>query len=641
MLFCQISEFVGDRLIFLSTPTLTPRPHVMKKTQHQTPFASFAPFTSTTSTAAYAATLLLALSTGCPTPTQPDAGDPDAGELSQDAGTDNTDAGDTDAGEVPTEPVFDPRSKDADPAYDVVFPQDETIVLNIDMPQTTWDAMIADLSDVIGDSGGGGGGGGGPPDFSQFTEFAACADKQQNEACSFSIGENLFEGACAVLDPRIEGFFCATQLETFAAFFESCVGVPEGTACSIDLFGVQGTCQNVNNPVGLGCIDDGGVGGGDDYAAAAFWPRDPVYFETTLRFTAQPKGALEPQEETWQHVGIRFKGNNSLANSARGDNEKLPMRIKMDEFENQYADAEDQRFWGFQHLSLQNNITDPTLLRQKIMAEVFEDAGLPSPRTVFVQVNLNRSGILDDNGAPVGGVQTTNLGLYTLVEVPDNPLLDRVYGNNDGNLYKPDGRGATFNTFVEASMHPKQGDGTFRDVQSLVNAVNTREDSESWRTYIEEIFDIRGFAKLLAYNNASQNWDTYGGLAHNFYMYGDESKAGQLSFIPWDFDLAFSDGSVDLTLESYGNDWPLITVVREDPVYRALYIQYLDEAGQYLQSQELSARFDVLTAQVNVIADAAGNDDRRERSRSQNELIRLFSSLGRNAQDTAAQLRAE
>ncbi len=124
-------------------------------------------------------------------------------------------------------------------------------------------------------------------------------------------------------------------------------------------------------------------------------------------------------------------------------------------------------------------------------------------------------------------------------------------------------------------------------------------------------------------------------------MYGDESKAGQLSFIPWDFDLAFSEGSVDLTLESYGNDWPLITVVREDPVYRALYIQYLDEAGQYLQSQELSARFDVLSAQVNAIADAAGNDDRRERLRAQNELIRLFSSFGQDAQNTAAQLRAE
>ena len=75
---------------------------------------------------------------------------------------------------------------------------------------------------------------------------------------------------------------------------------------------------------------------------------------------------------------------------------------------------------------------------------------------------------------------------------------------------------------------------------------------------------IRMGMDATAFNQAIGNWDTYGVLAHNFFLYG-EPGSGRIHFIPWDFDLSFDGtGPSDLTLRTFDGSWPLLQAVARD-----------------------------------------------------------------------------
>ncbi len=85
-----------------------------------------------------------------------------------------------------------------------------------------------------------------------------------------------------------------------------------------------------------------------------------------------------------------------------------------------------QTFRGFKKLNLNNGFSDPTLIRETIAYELFEQMDIPTPRTAFADVWVN----------------DTHLGLYTMVEQVDKTFLRRHFANPDGNLYKPEERPA-------------------------------------------------------------------------------------------------------------------------------------------------------------------------------------------------------
>lgn len=67
-------------------------------------------------------------------------------------------------------------------------------------------------------------------------------------------------------------------------------------------------------------------------------------------------------------------------------------------------------------------------------------------------------------------------------------------------------------------------------------------NAQTWRAAIETAFDVDLFLRWLAVNGAIQNWDAYGALAHNYYLYGDPAQKGRLRWIPWDNNFAFGTG---------------------------------------------------------------------------------------------------
>jgi spore coat protein CotH len=134
----------------------------------------------------------------------------------------------------------------------------------------------------------------------------------------------------------------------------------------------------------------------------------------------------------WYRVGVRFKGNSSLASSWANGILKLPFKLDFDEFEDDYPQIDNQRFYGFKKLSLKNNYNDKSQLREKVAGDVFRNSGLVASHTAFYAVYV------DHGNGP------TYFGLYTMVEEVDDTVLDTQFSDNHGNLYKPDGDAASF-----------------------------------------------------------------------------------------------------------------------------------------------------------------------------------------------------
>jgi spore coat protein CotH len=277
-------------------------------------------------------------------------------------------------------------------------------------------------------------------------------------------------------------------------------------------------------------------------------------------------------------VGIRFKGNSSLMSTWSSGNYKLPFRLDLDAFETEHPEVDNQRFFGFKELSLASNWSDPSYLREKVTHDIFREAGVPAPRTAFYRLYIDY------------GQGSTYFGLYAMAEIPDSPMLAIQFGDDSGNLYKPTSNWATFNA-DDFDKESNKDDADWSDVQAAIAALHAdRTDAAAWRTGLEATLDVDSFLRWLAVNTVIVNWDTYGQMAHNYYLYANPGNGDRLSWIPWDNNMAMMpgrggigggpapDGSqagLSLGLTEVGEQWPLIRYLMDDSVYRAAYIEHM------------------------------------------------------------------
>ncbi len=309
-----------------------------------------------------------------------------------------------------------------------------------------------------------------------------------------------------------------------------------------------------------------GVGGGGPGGGLTETDEDPIFVPAEVFYNG-----LE-----WYRVGVRFKGNSSLQTSWQQGILKLAFKLDFDEFEDDYPQIDNQRFYGFKKLSLKNNFDDKSMLREKVAGDVFRNAGLVGSHTAFYRVYV------DNGDGPI------YFGLYTMVEEVDDTVLDTQFSDDDGNLYKPDGDAASFaeGTYYEDEYVKKtnEDEADFSDVESLLTILHDDSrttDAATWRANLETVFDTDVFLKYLAVNTVVQNWDTYGRMTHNYYLYND-SETGKLTWIPWDNNEALQDGkmggsaALDFSDVS-SSQWPLIGYLYQDEVYKDQYDAYVQE----------------------------------------------------------------
>lgn len=429
------------------------------------------------------------------------------------------------------------HGKKADPDWALLFDDSKVQRIDITIAATDHALMLEDMAKLYGafgagKGGGPGGGGGGPP----AALVAPCKGKQIGDACAATLGGQAFESTCAK-DP-------------LGAPVVLCVP-PGGGA---------------GGPPGGGAGGPpGGGGGAPPGDLAGTGTPDPIYVPATVRHNGG----------TWTWVGLRFKGNSSLKSTWAQGRSKLPFRLHFDRYEDAHPEIADQRFYGFKKMTFASNWSDDSLIREKLGAEIMRAGGVAAARGAFCRV------FVDVGAGPV------YWGLYTMVEDPSDKMDEDQLGVSGGNFYKPEGKGADWTAFAQDAFVKKSNDdeADWSDVKAAIAALHAdRSDAAAWRAGLEAAFDVEGFLRFLAINTAMVSWDTYGAIAHNYYLYGDPADNGRLTWIPWDFNMSLSmqkgaaKAIASVMHDEVTDKWPLIRYLLDDAVYRATYVKELQAA---------------------------------------------------------------
>ena len=120
--------------------------------------------------------------------------------------------------------------------------------------------------------------------------------------------------------------------------------------------------------------------------------------------------------EKYANVAIRAKGNTSLSNVAQFGNNRYSLKIEFDHYDST------QTYYGLDKLCLNNFIQDKTMMKDYIAYTLMNRMGVASPECSYVWITVNGE----------------DWGLFLAVEGVEDAFLERNYGSDSGNLYKPD-----------------------------------------------------------------------------------------------------------------------------------------------------------------------------------------------------------
>ena len=169
--------------------------------------------------------------------------------------------------------------------------------------------------------------------------------------------------------------------------------------------------------------------------------------------------------EAYKNVGIRGKGNTSLSMVSSMDSERYSFKVEFDHYDDSIT------YYGLDKLSLNNLIQDTTMIKDYLTYTMMNEFGVAAPLCSFVYITVNGE----------------DWGLYLAVEGIEDSFLERNYGSDYGELYKPDsmsfgggrGNGKDFN--MEALLTGEEAD----DGSGQTNRASHRE-SVNPPTMLEE-----------------------------------------------------------------------------------------------------------------------------------------------------------
>lgn len=367
--------------------------------------------------------------------------------------------------------------------------------------------------------------------------------------------------------------------------------------------------------------------------------------------------------EAYKNVGIRGKGNTSLSTVSSMGSSRYSFKIEFDQYDNA------KNYHGLDKLCLNNIIQDNTYMKDYLSYTLMSSFGVDAPLCSYVYITVNGE----------------DWGLYLAVEGVEDSFLNRNYGTDHGELYKPDsmsfgggrgnGKDFSMSDFMEdrsdadnsdsqtKDLFPQTGNeqqgmpdfGGFNgfggnmpdsgdipadfggempdlnngearnfgggnmfgfggmgssdvklqyiddDPNSYSNIFNNAKtnisDADksqlisslkalSEGTDIESIVNTDEVIRYFAVHNFLCNGDSYtGSMIHNYYLY---EKDGQLSMIPWDYNLAFgtfqgSDATsqvnspIDTPVSGGISDRPMIAWIFGNEEYVNTYHELLKE----------------------------------------------------------------
>lgn len=120
--------------------------------------------------------------------------------------------------------------------------------------------------------------------------------------------------------------------------------------------------------------------------------------------------------EAYKNVGIRAKGNSSLSSVSAMNSDRYSFKIEFDHYDNTTS------YYGLDKISLNNIIKDHTYMKDYLTYQMMADFGVNAPLCSYVYITVNGE----------------DWGLYLAVEGVEDSFLQRNYGTDYSELYKPD-----------------------------------------------------------------------------------------------------------------------------------------------------------------------------------------------------------
>ena len=227
-------------------------------------------------------------------------------------------------------------------------------------------------------------------------------------------------------------------------------------------------------------------------------------------------------------VAVRYKGNGTYMDARMSD--KKSLKVDLNEF------TKKQKVGGVTKLNFHNNTTDGGWMNEPLAHQLYRDAGVPAPRSSYARVRVN-----------VPGTWTNHyLGLYSIVENPDQNWAEERFGTKKGLILKP----------VTRALFQYQGDDwaaykqaydpkteitepqkkRFLELARLVTDANDADFAEKVGDYI----DLDEFARFLAVTVWLSNTDSILMVGQNYVVYL-HPETQRFQFVPWDLDRAFGN----------------------------------------------------------------------------------------------------
>ena len=154
--------------------------------------------------------------------------------------------------------------------------------------------------------------------------------------------------------------------------------------------------------------------------------------------------------EAYKNVGIRGKGNTSLSTVSSLGSERYSFKIEFDQYDSSVT------YHGLDKLSLNNLIQDSTMMKDYLTYTMMNEFGVAAPLCSFVYITVNGE----------------DWGLYLAVEGVEDAFLERNYGSDYGELYKPD----------SMSFGGGRGNGKDFDMDDFMNREESADGSEESAT---------------------------------------------------------------------------------------------------------------------------------------------------------------
>jgi len=341
-------------------------------------------------------------------------------------------------------------------------------------------------------------------------------------------------------------------------------------------------------------------------------------------------------DELIPDVAVRTKGNSSLGQAVGWNSPRLPFCVDFNLLNKARS------LHGVKKVFLSNGWSDPTLIREVLAYEIFDEMGVPAPRASLVDLWVN----------------DLHLGVYTMAEAIDTTFLRNHFDDGSGNLYKPELVSARLNwteenaydsTLFPGMPEPPEydpalnlniGGGPLIDLLQALGReesvaayepipapqgnearglpamsipsnrlegmmlktnendpdysalfkflyVLNKEPDKTFMEEIEKVLDVDETLRFLAVSCLIVHLDNYIGAGHNNYIY---EVNGKFSVIPWDTNMAFGTFNYGLRksklINFYINEptagpvrqYPLVYRLLSQPAYLEMYRCYLKEA---------------------------------------------------------------